>query len=143
MRNLSSITNKPIRVGEVLDSVRDDSAGGTVLFVGTIRNRSHGNAVTGLKYDVYKEMAEKKMAEIGEQVKERWPVKKIAMVHRYGDLEVGEVSVAVAVACEHRGDAFQACRYAINTIKGSLPLWKKEKLRGGVETWVRGRTIQH
>jgi molybdopterin synthase catalytic subunit len=136
------ITTLPIDPAKVMESVQDDSAGGTVLFVGTVRNVNEGRAVTGLRYEVYEEMAEKKMKEIETQVMDRWPVKRLAMVHRYGDLEVGEVSVAVAVSSEHRGDAFEACRYAIDTIKRSLPLWKKEKEKGGREGWVKGTRIQ-
>lgn len=125
-----------------MESVQDDSAGGTVLFVGTVRNVSDGKAVTGMEYEAYEEMAEKKMKEIETQVISRWPVKKLAMVHRYGDLRVGEVSVAVAVSTEHRGDAFEACRYAIDAIKRTLPLWKKERWRDGTEEWVQGTTIE-
>ena len=136
------ITTRPIDPVKVMESVQDDSAGGTVLFLGTVRNVNEGEAVTGLRYEVYEAMAEKKLKEIEERVMRRWPVKKLAMVHRYGDLEVGEVSVAVAVSSEHRGDAFDACRYAIDTIKTSLPLWKKEKLKGGKEGWVKGKKIQ-
>ena len=136
------ITTLPIDPAKVMKAVKDDSAGGTVLFVGTIRNVSEGKSVTGLRYEVYEEMAERKMKEIEERVMERWPVRKLAMVHRYGDLQVGEVSVAVAVSSEHRGDAFEACRYAIDTIKKSLPLWKKERLKGGKEGWVKGTRIQ-
>ena len=136
------ITTLPIDPAKVMKAVKDDSAGGTVLFVGTIRNVSEGKSVTGLRYEVYEEMAERKMKEIEERVMERWPVRKLAMVHRYGDLQVGEVSVAVAVSSEHRGDAFEACRYAIDAIKKSLPLWKKEKLKGGKEGWVKGTRIQ-
>ena len=135
------ITTLPIDPSKVMESVRDDAAGGVVLFVGTVRNVNEGKPVTGLRYEVYEEMAEKKMKEIEKSVRNRWPVKKLAMVHRYGDLEVGEVSVAVAVASEHRGDAFEACRYAIDTIKKSLPLWKKEKLKAGKEAWVKGTRI--
>ena len=122
--------------------MKDDAAGGAVLFLGTIRNRSDGKRVTGLDYEVYKVMAEKKMLEIEARAKRRWPVVKMAAVHRYGALEVGEVSVAVAVACEHRSDAFQACRYTIDSIKRSLPIWKKETFRGGAETWVKGTRIR-
>lgn len=136
------ITTLPIDPARIMKSVQDDSAGGTVLFVGTVRDVNEGEPVTGLRYEVYEEMAEKKMKEIEERVMSRWPVKKLAMVHRYGDLEVGEVSVAVAVSSEHRGDAFEACRYAIDAIKRSLPLWKKEKLKGGKEDWVKGNRIQ-
>jgi molybdopterin synthase catalytic subunit len=135
------ITSRPIRVASVLASVKDGSAGGTVLFLGTVRRRSDGRQVSGLTYEVYKGMAEKRMREIEETTKRRWPVVKLAMVHRYGKLKVGEVSVAVAVSCEHRAEAFEAGRYAIDTIKKSLPLWKKEKFVGGRESWVKGAPI--
>jgi len=81
------------------------------------------------------------MKKIEEMVRKRWPIVAIAMVHRYGRLKVGDVSVAVAVSCEHRAEAFEACRYAIDTIKGTLPLWKKEKFQGGAEAWVKGSPI--
>lgn len=135
------ITREPIDPARVLASVADDSAGGSVLFVGTVRNRSAGRHVRGLTYEVYREMAEKKMLEIEAQARKKWPVRKMAMVHRYGDLKVGEVSVAVAVSCEHRAEAFGACRYAIDSIKGALPIWKKEKVAGGGESWVKGSAI--
>lgn len=142
MPRSARITTLPIDPAKVMESVQDDSAGGTVLFVGTVRNVSEGKTVAGLRYEVYEEMAEEKMKEIEERVMARWPVRKLAMVHRYGDLRIGEVSVAVAVSSEHRGDAFEACRYAIDTIKRSLPLWKKERLKGGKEDWVKGTRIQ-
>ena len=110
--------------------------------MGTIRRKSEGKFVEGLTYEVYREMAERKMAEIEDRVRKRWPVVKMAMAHRYGDLEVGEVSVAVAVSCRHRAEAFEACRYAIDTIKGTLPIWKKERFKGGSETWVKGTPIE-
>lgn len=125
-----------------MSSVADEEAGGAVLFVGTIRRRSGRRNVEGLTYEVYREMAERKMVEIETKVKKRWPVVKIAMVHRYGALRVGEVSVAVAVSCKHRAEAFEACRYAIDTIKGAVPMWKKERFRGGSEMWVKGTPIE-
>ena len=112
------------------------------MFVGTIRRKSEGKVVEGLTYEVYREMAERKMAEIEGRVKKRWPVVRIAMVHRYGDLKVGEVSVAVAVSCRHRAEAFEACRYAIDSIKATLPMWKKERFRGGSQIWVKGTPIE-
>ena len=136
------ITRDPIDPSKVMELVRDDSAGGTVLFLGTVRNRSEGKGVTGLEYEVYKEMAEKRMKEIEGRVRARWPVTKVTMVHRYGDLKIGEVSVAVAVSSEHRAEAFEACRYAIDTIKKSLPLWKREKMKGGAQAWVKGTEIE-
>jgi molybdopterin synthase catalytic subunit len=140
-RKLARITAKPIDPAKVLQSVQDPSAGGTVIFLGTIRNRSEGRAVTGLKYEVYKEMAEKRMVELEAEAKARWPVKRVTVVHRYGSLRIGEVSVAVAVSSEHRAEAFEACRFLIDSIKSTLPLWKKEKLRSGKEHWTRGQPI--
>jgi molybdopterin synthase catalytic subunit len=142
MPRIPLITRLPIDPAKIMESVQDDSAGGIVLFVGTVRNVSEGKAVTGLRYEVYEEMAEKKMKEIEARVMSRWPVKKVAMTHRYGDLKVGEASVAVAVSSEHRGEAFEACRYAIDTIKRSLPVWKKEKWKGGRGDWVKGTRIE-
>ena len=139
--NVAHITRGPIDPARVLASVGDKEAGGSVLFVGTIRRRSGGKTVEGLTYEVYREMAERKMHEIEERVKKKWPIVKMSMVHRYGDLDVGEVSVAVAVSCQHRAEAFEACRYAIDAIKGSLPMWKKEHYRGGTKSWVRGKPI--
>ena len=136
------ITKSPIDPSEVLASVQDPAAGGSVLFVGTVRNHAGGRSVTGLAYDVYREMAEKKMSEVEEQVRGRWPVRRVAMVHRYGELRVGEVSVAVAVSSDHRADAFKACRYAIDSIKRMLPLWKKERLKSGEDSWVKGNRIR-
>jgi len=122
--------------------VGDEEAGGAVLFVGTIRRRSGGKTVEGLTYEVYREMAERRMREIEVRVRKKWPVVRVAMVHRYGPLKVGDVSVAVAVSCEHRAEAFEACRYAIDTIKGTLPMWKKERFRGGAQAWVKGTPIE-
>jgi len=136
------ITRYPINPAEVLALVGDREAGGAVLFVGTIRRRSEGKAVEGLTYEVYRGMAERRMREIEEEVRKKWPVMKIAMAHRYGQLKVGEVSVAVAVSCEHRAEAFEACRYAIDTIKRALPIWKKEHFKGGAQTWVKGTPIE-
>ena len=126
----------------MLASVSNPEAGGTVLFLGTIRRKSAGKTVTGLTYEVYRNMAERKMDEIEARVRKKWPVEKMAMVHRYGDLRVGEVSVAVAVSCQHRAQAFEASRYAIDTIKRSLPIWKKERFTRGREAWVSGTPIE-
>ena len=136
------ITRNPINPARLLALVCDKEAGGAVLFVGTIRRRSEGKIVEGLTYEVYRGMAERRMEEIEDRVRKRWPVVKIAMVHRYGHLRVGEVSVAVAVSCEHRAEAFEASRYAIDTIKETLPMWKKERFKGGAQTWVKGTPIE-
>ncbi len=141
MSRSATIRKGSIDPVKLLASVEDDSAGGTVMFLGTVRRRSEGKPVKGLTYEVYSEMAEKRMAEIEAKVRKRWPVVKMAMVHRYGSLRVGDISVAVAVSCEHRAEAFEACRFAIDAIKGSLPLWKKEKFGTGKESWVKGSRI--
>jgi len=142
MKKLARITARPINHSEILRAVKDDAAGGTVLFLGTIRDRNEGKAVESLEYEVYKEMAEKRMAELETTVMKKWPIKKIAMVHRYGRLSIGEVSVAVAVSSEHRAEAFEAGKFAIDTIKRTLPLWKKEKLKSGKEAWTKGVPIR-
>ncbi|MDV3294022.1 MAG: molybdenum cofactor biosynthesis protein MoaE [Nitrososphaerales archaeon] len=139
-RTVGRITRKQIDPSAEFDLVTDPSAGGIVLFAGTIRNRSEHGRVSGLEYEVYKEMAEKRLRVIEAEVRKRWPVRKIRMVHREGKLKVGEVSVVVAVSCAHRADAFEACRYAIDRIKTGLPLWKKEMV-GGTSRWVAGKPI--
>ena len=142
MASIVRITRAPIDVAKILRAVRDPSAGGMTLFLGTVRDRNEGRAVRGLEYQVYKEMAEKRMSAIEAEVRTKWPVRKMVMVHRYGRLRIGEVSVAVAVATEHRADAFGACRYAIDSIKRMLPLWKRESLSGGGEVWTKGEPIE-
>ena len=141
MKEPPRLVNSAIDPGEVLLSVRDASAGGTVIFIGSIRNNNEGRLVEGLEYEVYKKMAEKKMLEIEARVRKKWPVKRIRLVHRFGKLKVGEISVAVAVSCEHRKEAFEACRFAIDVIKRTLPLWKKEKTKGREGSWIEGSPI--
>ncbi|MGD0318513.1 MAG: molybdenum cofactor biosynthesis protein MoaE [Nitrososphaerales archaeon] len=143
MRPLRScVTQKKIIPAEVLESVHDNSAGGVVLFLGTVRNRNEGRAVIGLEYETYHEMAEKRLAEVEKEARARWRVKRITMIHREGRLRVGEVSVAVAVSSEHRAEAFEAARFAIDRIKTSAPIWKREVLKGGKKLWVDGVPIQ-
>ena len=143
MRPLRSrVTQKKIIPAKVLESVHDKSAGGVVLFLGTVRNRSEGRSVVGLEYETYREMAEKRLAELEREVRARWRVKKMTMIHREGRLRVGEVSVAVAVSSEHRAEAFEAARFAIDRIKTSAPIWKREVLKGGRKLWVDGAPIQ-
>jgi len=138
----SRITRKPIDPAKVLDSVMDDDAGGTVLFVGTIRNQTNGKEVKGLEYEVYRRMAGRQIAKLEEEIRTRWPVKQIRLIHREGKLKVGEVSVVVAVSAVHRGEAFEAARYAIDRVKKSFPIWKREKFRGGGYAWAKGTPIQ-
>ncbi len=132
-----SILEDPIDVNKILIDVKDDSAGATSLFLGHVRNQSDVGIVYGIYYEVYKEMAEKTLAEIERDVLKKWPVKKFIAIHRIGDLDVGEISVAVAVSSKHRKEAFEACKYGIDTIKIKAPIWKKEISAKG-ELWTRG-----
>ncbi len=136
------LTKRTINPAEVINSVKDESAGGVVLFLGTVRSTNKGRTVEKLEYQTYHAMAERRMRLIEAEVRRRWRVKKMRMVHREGNLRVGEISVAVAVSAEHRLEAFDACRYAIERVKHALPIWKREKIAGGREVWVEGVPIQ-
>jgi molybdopterin synthase catalytic subunit len=118
------------------EQVRRPGCGGVVLFLGTVRDLTDGRETTALDYEAYPAMAEQKMREIEEDTRARWPVGEIALVHRLGHLEVGEVSVAVAVSCPHRAEAFAACRHAIDRLKELVPIWKKENWADGTTEWV-------
>lgn len=120
----------------IAGAVDDPGAGGIVIFSGVVRNQTGGRAVKFLEYEAHAPMAEAKMREIGEAVRARWSgVRRVAMMHRVGRLEIGESSVLIAVAAAHRADAFEACRYAIDTLKQTVPVWKKEHFEDG-EIWV-------
>lgn len=131
------IVTEKISVDKTLGAVEDHSTGAVVVFIGRVRDSANGREVTRMAYEAYPEMAQKKMQEIEDEVKRRWPVQKIAMIHRTGKLELGEISVAIAVACPHRKEAFEACRFAIDTLKETVPIWKKEHFVDG-EAWVGG-----
>src|SRR5467141_661559 len=120
----------------------DEDTGGIVLSVGTIRDQTNGKKVKGLEYEVYRRMAERQIVKLEKEIRKRWPIKSIRLVHREGKLKVGEVSVVVAVSAAHREEAFEAARYAIDRIKESFPIWKREKFRGGRYAWVKGTPIQ-
>jgi molybdopterin synthase catalytic subunit len=126
------LTREPIDHALLTESVRDPHCGGVVLFLGTVRDLTGEEVTVYLDYEAYPPMAEKKMAEIADDVKARWPVGKVAMIHRLGRLYVGEVSVAVAVSAPHRAEAFEACRYAIDRLKELVPIWKKDDAAGWV-----------
>jgi molybdopterin synthase catalytic subunit len=122
------------------EQVRRPSCGAVVTFLGTVRDLTGDRVTVALDYEAYPSMAEKKLAEIENETRQRWPVGDIALVHRLGRLEVGEVSVAVAVSCPHRDQAFAACRYAIDRLKELVPIWKKENWADGAADWVHPGT---
>lgn len=130
------LTREPIDYAALTESVRTPRCGGIVLFLGTVRELTGEQITVHLEYDAYAPMAERKLAEIEAEVRRRWPVGGVTMVHRIGRLEVGEVAVAVAVSTPHRAEAFEACRFAIDTVKELVPIWKKEHAPDGVSEWV-------
>ena len=115
-----SISEDPIDVEGLLANVKDDSAGASILFLGTVRNHNEGYDVSAIYYEVYMRMAEEAMAKIEAEAIKRWNLKKFAAIHRIGNLKIGEVSVAIAVSSEHRAEAFEAASYAIDQIKLEL-----------------------
>jgi len=131
------ITTEVITGAEVRQAVAAPDAGAVVLFFGTVRNNTDGRPVTCLEYEAYPPMAEKKMAEIAEEIAQKWRIHRVAMMHRTGKLEIGEVSVAVAVASPHRKDGFAACEYAMNRLKQIVPIWKREVWADGESEWVK------
>ncbi|MDP6777563.1 MAG: molybdenum cofactor biosynthesis protein MoaE [Candidatus Latescibacteria bacterium] len=131
------IQSEPIAPGDLHASVLEDSDGAVATFAGVVRDNSKGRATQYLEYDAYAGMAEKKLAEIGEEVRERWEVDKVAILHRVGRLEIGEISVLIAVSAPHRGAALEGCAYAIDRLKEVVPIWKKEVWTDG-EAWIEG-----
>ena len=109
--------------------------GGVVVFVGTVRNQTKGKRVLKLEFEAYKPMAVAEMQKIAEQAIKKWPVLKIAIHHRVGILAIGEIPVIIAVSCAHRNAAFEACQFAIDTLKETVPIWKKEFFDDG-DIWV-------
>jgi molybdopterin synthase catalytic subunit len=130
------LTREEIDYHALTEQVRCGDCGAVVTFLGTVRDLTGDRVTVALDYEAYAGMAEKKMAEIEADTRARWPVGNLAMVHRLGHLKVGEVSVAVAVSCPHRAQAFEACRHAIDRLKELVPIWKKENWADGSKEWV-------
>jgi molybdopterin synthase catalytic subunit len=132
------VSDAPIALDEALAFVADPGAGGTCLFIGTVRDHSDAGAVRSITYEAWDELATDRLGQIADELFASWPLRKVALVHRHGDLAVGEVSVAVAVSAAHRAEAFDACRHAIERLKHDVPIWKKEALADGEGRWVMG-----
>jgi molybdopterin synthase catalytic subunit len=135
MEPLISITREPLDRSALIEAVSHPGVGGIVVFEGVVRDNARGKQVRYLEYDVYPEMAVQQMRAIVTTAQERWGVERVAIAHRVGRLEIGEASVIVVVATPHRGEAFEACRYIIDTLKTTVPIWKKEVATNG-EEWV-------
>jgi molybdopterin synthase catalytic subunit len=132
------VTAEPLSVDDVLAAVADPGAGGTCVFVGTVRDHSDAGDVTGLRYEAWDELAVKRLEELAGEMLQKWPLRKVAIHHRTGDLAIGEASVVIACSAPHRADAFEACRHGIERLKQDVPIWKKEALVTGEAHWVMG-----
>jgi molybdopterin synthase catalytic subunit len=129
------VTDKPIDLQALVDYVGDPEAGAIATFIGTTRNNNEGRNVIALDYEAYGEMAEKELARIGADAAKQWPICRMAILHRLGPVQIGEASVVIAVSSAHRDAAFAASRFAIEEIKKTVPIWKKEVFEGG-EVWI-------
>ena len=129
------LTAEPLSLDAVVREVQRDEAGAIATFLGTVRNRSRDRNVLYLEYEAYEGMAEQTMAELARELTERHELLAVAIHHRVGRVEIGEPSVAIAVSSPHRAAALAACKEAIDTLKGRVPLWKKEVYEGG-EEWI-------
>src|SRR5262245_66103272 len=131
-----AVITEPIDFAALTEQVRSHHAGAVCMFMGTVREITGDRRTASLEYEAYPEMALKKMAELEAEARRRWPIIDAALVHRVGHLDLGEISVVVAVSCPHRDQAFAACRWLIDTLKEVVPIWKKEVWADGTEEWV-------
>ncbi|HWJ08851.1 MAG TPA: molybdenum cofactor biosynthesis protein MoaE [Nocardioides sp.] len=132
---LVAISDAPLSVTEVLDSLEDPSAGGLVLFVGRVRDHDQGQGVTGLSYSAHPSALER-LQDVCERVAAEYDVTGVAAVHRVGDLEIGDLAVVVATTAGHRGSSFEASRALIDTLKAEVPIWKHQRFADGSDEWV-------
>ncbi len=133
-----SLSESPLDVAAVVARVSGPGMGGLVTFVGTVRDHARGRDIRHLEYEAYAGMAEREMEKIADQAGRRWPGTRVAIAHRAGHLEIGDIAVVVVAAAPHRAEAFEACRFAIDTLKETVPIWKKEVATDG-EYWVDDR----
>jgi MoaE-MoaD fusion protein len=136
-RDLFALVHAPIKTATIANDIRAGHDGAIVTFDGFVRNESHGRRTLYLEYEAYEPMALAKMREIGLSLHEKFVIHRLAIVHRLGRLEIGETSVFIAVSAPHRAAAFDACRFAIDTLKRIVPIWKKEFFEDGA-VWADG-----
>src|SRR3979490_2759068 len=134
---LFELTPDPLDARRLEAAVSHKGAGAICTFTGVVRDSSRGRSVTHLDYEAYAEMANAQMRRIGDEIGERWPEARVAMAHRTGKLEIGEASVVVSVSCPHRAEAIAACKWGIDRLKESVPIWKKEHAADGTY-WIEG-----
>ena len=137
--DIFEITREPIDKPDLEKRLLTGAAGAVVTFDGTVRNQTQGRRVVKLQYEAYPPMAVKEMSKVGAEMRERWPdIERIGIVHRFGELGISESSVVIVVTSPHRKVAFEACHYAIDRVKQTVPIWKKEIFEDG-EAWVEGQ----
>jgi molybdopterin synthase catalytic subunit len=129
------ISKQPLNIQSCIDWVMTPQSGGIDIFIGTVRDNTKGKTVIRLEFEAYEPMAIKEIQKIADEAFNKWPVQKLLIHHRVGVLEVGEIPVIITVSCAHRDAAFEACRYVIDTLKQTVPIWKKEIFEDG-EVWV-------
>ncbi|WP_017726801.1 molybdenum cofactor biosynthesis protein MoaE [Halalkalibacterium ligniniphilum] len=132
---LFEITSEPISIEGIVEKVVHPHAGAINTFIGTVRELTKGKRTLYLAYEAYEPMAVKKLAQIGDEIKKKWPEARVAITHRIGHLDISDIAVVIAVSTPHRADSYEASRYAIERIKEIVPIWKKEHWEDG-ETWV-------
>jgi molybdopterin synthase catalytic subunit len=137
MEPIIQLTREPLDRNALVEAVTHASVGGIVIFEGVVRDNARGKQVRYLEYDAYIEMAKEQIRAIVAEAERRWGVERVAVAHRFGRLEIGEASVIIVVATPHRAEAFEACHYIIDTLKTTVPVWKKEVATDG-EEWVEG-----
>lgn len=135
MNSLIHITNLPIEPNEVINLVKSATSGAVNVFIGTVRNNTNNRPVTKLEFEAYEVMAIKEMEKIASRAKGQWPINAMAIHHRVGTLAIGDIPVVIAVSTAHREQGFEACQYAIDELKKTVPIWKKEFFEDG-EQWV-------
>jgi molybdopterin synthase catalytic subunit len=137
--DIFAITREPIDKLGLEQRLLTGAAGAVVTFDGVVRNQTQGRTVVSLQYEAYAPMAVKEMRRLGDEIRERWPeVDRIGIIHRFGELRISESSVVIVITSPHRRIAFEACRYAIDRLKQTVPIWKKEIFEDG-EEWVEGK----
>jgi molybdopterin synthase catalytic subunit len=137
MEPVIQLARQPLDRDALIAAVSDPAMGGIVVFEGVVRDNARGKQVRYLEYEAYEEMAQQQIRQIIADAEQRWGTQRVAVAHRFGRLEIGEASVIIVVASAHRAEAFEVCRYIIDTLKNTVPIWKKEVATNG-EEWVEG-----
>jgi molybdopterin synthase catalytic subunit len=142
--DLIGLSESPLDVNAAVDAVSDGGAGAISVFLGTTRDETNaeGRPLIALDYEAYREMAEKQLHALAAQARRRWPIVRLAILHRVGRVEIGKPSVLIAVSTPHRAEAFEACRFLIDNLKAEAAIWKKEVWADGTTSWVKGNVRQ-